>query len=122
MKPYPPIMREKRRYIQFKLICDSKASKKEVISALWDNAFEYIGVLGAVDSSFWVMDFDEEKQQGIVRCDHLNVEKILGILGFLNKVSNKKATIHIIGVTGTIKKAKTLSELQIGSKKLSLKN
>jgi ribonuclease P/MRP protein subunit POP5 len=104
-------MREKRRYITFKIACASPLSKKDAIRALWDNAFDTLGSLGCADSAFWVIDFDEKTQEGIVRCDNINTARVLASLCLLRMASNKKARIHIISVTGTVKKAKnTLDE------------
>ena len=108
MKSYPPTMRERRRYILFRLESEEKHDKKSVIKALWNNAFETIGVLGASETSFWVIDFDEKSQEGVIRTNNMNLEKIEGILGFLQRVNNKKGFIHILSVTGTIKKANSL--------------
>lgn len=107
MKPYPPTMREKRRYITARVECEQPCEKKDAVRALWDVAFEFLGVLGASESSFWVMDFDEKSQEAVIRCNNESVSRVLAILAFFDKVSNKKARIHIISVTGTIKKAKS---------------
>lgn len=111
MKPYPPTMREKRRYITFALECAAPLAKKDAIRALWDNALDTMGSLGCADSAFWVVDFDEKTQSGVVRCDNINASRVLASLCLLSRASNKKARIHIISVTGTVKKAKnTLDE------------
>ena len=110
MKPYPPVMREKRRYILCKIDAQQPITKKEAIKALWDNAFEFLGVIGAAEASFWVMDFDEKKQEAILRVNNKNVDRVLGILAFFDEVSNKKACIHIIKISGTIRKTRKSSE------------
>ena len=111
MKPFPPVMRERRRYIAFQVNAEEKLSKKELEKALWDNTFEYIGLLGAVESSFWMISFDEKKQKGVIRTTNKFTDKILGTIAFVEKVSNKKAVFHIMGVTGTIKKANSLAKI-----------
>ncbi|MEM0372404.1 MAG: Rpp14/Pop5 family protein [archaeon] len=106
MKPYPPVMREKRRYITFKIACASPLSKKDAVRALWGAALDALGYIGCADSAFWVIDFDEKTQEGIVRCGNTSVSRVLAALCLLGKASNKKARVHIISVTGTVKKAK----------------
>lgn len=111
MKPFPPVMRERRRYIAFQVKAEGKLTKKEVEKSLWDNTFDYIGLLGAVESSFWLINFDEKTQKGVIRTTNKFTDKILGTLAFAEKVSNKKAVFHIKGVTGTIKKANSLAKI-----------
>ena len=89
MKPFPPVMRERRRYIAFQVKAEKPVTKKEVEKSLWDNTFDYIGLLGAVESSFWLIDFDEETQKGVIRTTNKFTDKLLGILAFVEKVSNK---------------------------------
>ena len=108
MKPHPPVLRDRRRYIVFEVLSEEKFSKKDIMRTLWDNAFEWIGVLGASEASFWVIDFDEKQQIGFLRCNNENLEKVRAILGFIEKVNNKKGCFHIISVTGTVKKARSL--------------
>lgn len=105
MKPFPAHMREKRRYIIFEVVSQGKHDKKSVMKAVWDIVFESIGTFGAAESAFWVIDFDEKSQTGIVRCTNKGLDTIRACLALLGNISNKKAFIHIIKVTGTIKKA-----------------
>ena len=108
MKPFPAHMREKRRYIIFEVVSEGKHDKQTVMKAVWDVVFENIGIFGAAEAAFWVIDFDEESQTGIIRCTNKGVDMIRACLALLGNISNKKAFIHIIKVTGTIKKAEVL--------------
>lgn len=109
MKPFPSVMKEKHRYLYLQIVSEIKHDKKTIANALWNAVLENIGVFGAADTAFWVIDFDEERQQVIARCTPTGLDSVRASLTLLNRVNNKKALVHIIRVTGTIKKAKELS-------------
>lgn len=108
MKPYPPTMKEKERYIVFDVNSDASFARSQVSKALWDAVFDSIGKKGAEETSFWVMDFDEDKQKGILRANSKSVDKIRACVALLDNIENNKTIIIIKRVTGTIKKAKDI--------------
>jgi len=106
LKPYPPTLREKRRYLKIRFESNEKLSTKEVVKAFWNWASSTFGFLGAAYSSFALINFDEENQEALIRTNNEWVDFLIGSLGFFEKVNNKKVRIHIIRVSGTIKKTK----------------
>jgi len=60
-----------------------------------------------------LLDYDVEKGLGMLLCDHKSVEKIRSTFGNVQNKSQGKTTIHVIGVSGTIKalKRKFLSKM-----------
>ena len=60
-----------------------------------------------------LLDYDVEKGLGMLLCDHKSVDKIRGVFNNVQDESHGKTTIHVIGVSGTIKalKRKFLSEM-----------
>jgi len=47
------------------------------------------------------------RQAGIIKCRHDSVEKVRAMLALISVVSESKCMVHILGVTGTIKSAKS---------------
>jgi len=105
MKPFPPTLREKRRYIVFELISEKSLGKKEVKEGIWKNILENIGIIGAAETGFLFIDFDEKTQKGILRCKNIDLNKIKASLCMLSEINLNKACVHIKAVTGSIKKA-----------------
>lgn len=105
MKPYPSVMKEKRRHILFKMVAESKLDASSVNEALWNSVKSLIGTSGAAEASFMIERFDEKNQTGLIRCTNEGLDRIRACLTLLHKVNNKKAYVHIIRITGTIKKA-----------------
>ena len=111
-KPFPSVMREKRRYVVFKIVSESneKFSRDEITRALWDAVLGTIGTLGAAQAAFWIFEFEPRTQKGILRCTNKQLPVIRGSLTLLDKINQKKAFVYVTDVTGTIKKAKKLME------------
>ncbi len=105
MKPYPAVMKEKRRHLLFKIVSETKHDSRSVNEALWSAVKSLYGAHGAAETGFNIEKFDEKTQTGILRCTNIGVDKIRAALALLQRVNNKKAYVHIIRVTGTIKKA-----------------
>ena len=105
MKPFPPTLREKRRYIAFQIISSEKFSKKDVEKAVTSNVFKTIGLFGAADSSYWLVQFHEDNQAGIIRTTNEYKDKIMAGFNFLTEIKEAEVKIKPLKTTGTIKKA-----------------
>ena len=108
MKPYPSTMREKRRYIVFEVM-GPKCSKKSLNKALWTAVFSGIGSFGAADSSFWLIDYDEALQKGILRAKNTKITEVKASIALLDKIDSNPAFIRFVKTTGTIKKAREIA-------------
>lgn len=108
MKPFPPILRERRRYVVFKINSSLKFTKREIEKALTDVVFRTIGLFGAVDSSYWLVKFYEDKQVGVIRVTNEFKDVLFACLAFLEEVNNHKVILKLIKTTGTIKKAEEI--------------
>ena len=107
LKPIPPTLREKKRYIFFELQCDSALKKSDVNKALWNAFFELFGQLGAAEINPQLIEFDSKKNSGILKCSRNNVEKARTALLFLKKVSGKNVIPKTLKTSGTLKKLRS---------------
>lgn len=105
-KPFPSTLKEKNRYMVIKIHSDKEFTRDEVIRALWDSAFENLGALNIAKSSFWLMDFDEHKQKGILRTNNKKENEVRIAITLINRIKNTKAFISIEKVSGTLRKAR----------------
>jgi ribonuclease P/MRP protein subunit POP5 len=87
----------------FEIIGERKFSKADVQKAVWQNILENLGTFGTAESGFAFVNFEEEKQQGILRCNHTNVEKVRASLCLFANINKEKACIHILNISGTLK-------------------
>lgn len=102
----PPSLRERNRYIAFELISSVKFSRGDVVKALWASVLRFLGEYGASKTSFWVMEWDEEKQNGIIKVNNKCVDEVRSALTLLKEINNVSVIYHTLGVSGTVKKTR----------------
>jgi ribonuclease P/MRP protein subunit POP5 len=102
----PATLRERNRYIAFEIVCDSQVSRGEVVKAVWGSLLRFLGELGASKTSLWVMDWDEEKQQGILKVNHTSLDEVRAALTLMTEASGKSIIFRTLGVSGSVKKTK----------------
>ena len=108
MKPYPPTLKEKKRYVLFEVVSEKKFGKEEVKRAVSSILLENIGNMGLADAEFAFIDFDEKSQKGILRCRNKRLADIRAALAILSEINLYKAFLYIRAVTGSIKKTKSV--------------
>lgn len=103
MGKIPKSMREKKRYIAFKVRSDFKIKKEELSMAIWGNALSMLGEMKASKLNYWLIEYDEEKMLGILTCSHRMLSEMLACLALVSNVNNKMLSIVTLGVSGTLK-------------------
>lgn len=100
-------MREKNRYLVLEIISESKKfNKKAVQGALWNSAFAFLGEAGVARTSLWFVDWNEEKQRGIVKVNRGAVKEIRASIALINKIEGQAVIPQVLGISGTIKAAR----------------
>ncbi|MFP3909461.1 MAG: Rpp14/Pop5 family protein [Halobacteriota archaeon] len=119
MKGLPPVLRERKRYIAFRLIFNSdipelenssisqktQIETRDLALAIWSNLISLFGDYHSSYSGMWLEEFKEE--YGILRCYSHAVDKIKVALTLTGRVSGVDVIPVILGVSGTIKKCKS---------------
>ncbi len=103
LNPIPLSLRGKKRYIKFELICKEKLIERDVSIALWKQFLQLFGELGTAKQKIWLVKFDSEKNQGVLRCALEEVEQVKAGLLFLKEVKGITVIPFILTVSGTIK-------------------
>ncbi|AEH24006.1 ribonuclease P protein component 2 [Pyrococcus yayanosii] len=111
-KTLPPTLRDKHRYIAFQIIGERPLKRNDVKRLIWEASLRVLGELGTAEAKPWFIDFDEESQTGIVRCDRNHVERIRFALALITEFNGTRLIVRTLGVSGTIRrlKRKFLSE------------
>lgn len=106
MKPLPPSIREKERYLRFRIHAEEKVEFGELADAVWSAVLGYIGSKGAGNSNHWIISnqFNEDKQEGIIRVERSSVDDFRAALSFINSFGDKNGFLEITKVSGSIKK------------------
>ena len=104
MKPYPPTLREKKRYVSFVMHSEKRLPDAIVARAVVNAVSSFVGEKGLADADFSVIKCSGGK--GIVRCTARTKDDVIAALTLLTKAGGKRAWIEVTGVSGTIKKAR----------------
>lgn len=100
-----PVRLFRRRYAVFSLDTQkSKFSKTSLLLSLIDTLDKLIRPL--FDPSLYVVYYEPERKIGILRCNQFTAEFFKKCKEFVIELDGEEAKFRIIGISGTIKKAK----------------
>jgi ribonuclease P/MRP protein subunit POP5 len=100
-----PTLREKDRYISFKIISDETITYSDLESAIWNQLLDFYGEYGMSKTSMWLMKklWDERNQVGIIRCNNKSVPQIVAGLGLISRLGDVRVIVKILSISGTLK-------------------
>jgi len=109
LKRLPPDIRIRERYIVFSIISEKHFSLEEAVRTIWSSALQLFGEAGTSRFHIWIPSnlYNENRGIGIIRCSHDHVQDIRAALTLIKKIDDEPVIIRTMGVTGTIKAAKT---------------
>ncbi|MDD5417193.1 MAG: Rpp14/Pop5 family protein [Candidatus Aenigmarchaeota archaeon] len=107
-RPLSPTLRSRKRYIAFQLITEKKALAVDVFTGINHALLNFLGEFGMADADVWMSkaNYEEEKQIGIIKCNHTSVEHVRLALALIQRIGDSRALVNVLGVSGTIKAAK----------------
>ena len=124
MKPrIPASLRERKRYLVFEIIapqneeeresccsnCESYVvNERDLLRAIWEALYSLVGDVGVAACNIWLIDFDEKKGVGILRCSHRKVEEVRAALACI-KIGGRPLCIRVVRTTGTVKAARSIA-------------
>jgi ribonuclease P/MRP protein subunit POP5 len=101
-----PTLRERNRYLAFEAVCEHKLDRKQIVDSVWSSLLRLHGELGASKTSLWVMDWDREKNKGILKANHKSVDAVRAAAALVKEIEGRKAILRIAYVSGTLKGAR----------------
>ena len=107
MKRILPSLRQKKRYLVFEIVADSKISDFEPVSkAIWAKALALLGELGTSKAGILILPekFDATLQRGIIKVGHKHVDHMKTVLTMVESINNQKVILRCVGVSGILKK------------------
>ncbi len=102
MKRLLPSLRAKKRYIAFELISEEPAFRSDVIKEVMSSASSLLGDVTASECDIKMLGFED--RMGIIQCSHTRVKEIRASMASLTRINGKRATLHILGTSGTVKR------------------
>ena len=100
-----PCLREKNRYLAYKVNCKEKLEFSEVRKAVQKACFSFMGQLGMARAGVYVMN-EWKNNKGIIKVNNKYLNELHASLVFVNKIKGKDVMIESIGVSGILKKTK----------------
>jgi len=110
LRPILPSLREKKRYLVFEAISESKITDSNAVaSAIHDCALRFLGHLGAAKAGIMVLGnkWDEHLQRGMIKVNHKHVDSLKASLVFINRIGSNDVIFRSLGVSGILRKAES---------------
>jgi len=113
----PPGIRERKRYIIFKVIselnCNKKFSKEEILRGCLYTVHSFLGDREMSDANIYLTDWNQDFGIGILKTSHKTKDSVIVALSLLSSINRKEISVIPLNTTGTIKKAKEISRIAI---------
>jgi len=105
LKILMPTLREKERYISFRVLSDEMITYSDLEAAVWNTFLDFYGEFGVSKLSMWLIKnlYDEQNQIGVVRCNNKSVAAVVAGLGLINRLGDIRVVFKILSISGTIK-------------------
>ena len=101
----PPSMREKKRYVVFRIICEKRHGYEEVKGAAMDSALGWMGEKGISSSGMRLIRnlWDPERMEGWIACTPKAVDDVKLSLALIHQIGDSRVIFRTVSVTGTIR-------------------
>jgi ribonuclease P/MRP protein subunit POP5 len=93
----------RKRYLAFRVASEQSVRKRDVADAVWKAILQLFGEYGASQTHLTLVEYDQEKSLGIIRCSHRTVEMVRAAVASVTEIKEKPVTLHVLGVSGTLK-------------------
>ncbi|MFX1509807.1 MAG: Rpp14/Pop5 family protein [Promethearchaeota archaeon] len=109
-------MQPRQRYLALRIYSsENLPSEADFRNAIWQQLTQLYGELGVSLIGFWLTSYHPDETSAILRCQHTQVRPLRAALATLTHVNSKPLLIHVVAVSGTIRKAVShLPELETG--------
>ncbi len=101
--------REGEKGEESKIKDEDGISERELLRAIWDALYSLYGDIGVSECGIWLIDYDEKRGVGILRCTHTKVEAVRAALACIHMINGRRTCIRGVVTSGTIKAARRRS-------------
>ena len=104
MKNLQPSMRERTRYLKFKIHSEEKLEISEMVEAFWESTISYMGIKDLSEANPWFIGnkFDEDEQEGVVRVNRGYADDLRASLLFISDINGNSCYISVENISGSI--------------------
>lgn len=108
LKPIMPSLRERKRYVVFKIISNDRIKDFSLVSnAIWRYSASFMGVLGQAKAGIWVLEdkWNSDKQTGMIKISNKHVDELKASLALIDKIGDQDVIVRSTATSGIMKKA-----------------
>ena len=107
----PPSMKEKKRYVVFRVIAEQPRDYEQVKGAVMDSALCWMGEKGISSSGMKLIRnlWNPAAMEGWISCTPKAVDDVKLSLALIHQMGDSKVIFRTVSVTGTIKSGKQKS-------------
>lgn len=102
MKPLLPTLKEKKRYVLFKIISEGEISKQECSEAINSACLRVLGELTAAKAGIVFLDENYSNNQGIIRINTKYIDHLKLTLASIQQIGKHKAIVTVTSVSGLV--------------------
>ncbi len=105
-------MREKKRYIVFRVHSEEQLDFSNTKNAIWNSLEKWLGEKELAKANIHVVKnlWNSKEQKGFLRCCHKYVDGVKVGLGLIHQIGDSRVIFQTLRVTGTIKSGKEKSK------------
>lgn len=105
MKTIPPTLRDKHRYIRFRIHSGKQFEFGKVVKTVENASTQLLGDKGAAEADYWIIKnkFDHEKQEGVIKVRREHENNLRAALTLKKDINGSKGFFEVDKVSGSIK-------------------
>jgi ribonuclease P/MRP protein subunit POP5 len=106
-----PSMKEKKRYVVFRIHSEEKVDFPNMRNAVWNSLENWLGERDLAQANVHIIKnlWDSREQKGFIKCSHRFVDEVKVGLGLIHQIGDSRVIFQTLRVTGTIKSGKKKS-------------
>ena len=103
-----PSLREKRRYLTFRLHSEKPVMYSEMRGAVLNSILNWMGETGFSGSGCRIIKnlWDYKRQTGWLECSHRSVDDVKVALALIHQIGDERVIFQVLRVSGTIRSGK----------------
>lgn len=105
LKMSSPTLRERERYVHFRMISEEPVEYSDVEAAIWNTLLDFYGEAGVSKMSLWLVKnlWNSPEQSGVIRCNNNSVPQLIVGLGLIQRLGESRIIFKILSISGTIR-------------------
>ena len=80
--------KSRRRYLKFRVDSKQKFRFQEINDSIQSSVLNLYGIKGLSHMNPLLLEFEENRQMGILRCNHINLRGMRASMAYITKICN----------------------------------